>query len=127
SETHCRSGTLDYCAPEIFQGRLSNQTDQYALAVSYCLLRGGRLPFSDTPTTFKSSYVRPTPDLTMLSPDERPIVARALNPTPQNRWRSCVELMGRLSRIICGVGNQAPGSTSGVRRIGTASGLRRKL
>jgi serine/threonine-protein kinase len=100
SETHCRSGTLHYCAPEIFQGRLSNQTDQYALAVSYCLLRGGRLPFMDTPTTFRASYIRPAPDLTMLFPAERPIVARALNAVPQNRWSSCGELMAGLNRVI---------------------------
>src|SRR5262249_39129718 len=40
---------LDYAAPEIFRGRLSDWTDQYALAVTYCQLRGGRLPFTDTP------------------------------------------------------------------------------
>ena len=101
-ETRCRSGTLNYCAPEIFQGRLSNQTDQYALALTYCLLRGGRLPFNDTPATFQANYVRPPPDLTMLSADERPIVARALNPVPQNRWSSCGELMSALTRVISG-------------------------
>ena len=78
-ETRCRSGTLDYCAPEIFQGRLSSQTDQYALAVTYCLLRGGRLPFNDTPSTFRTDYTRPVPDLTMLSATERPLLARALH------------------------------------------------
>jgi serine/threonine protein kinase, bacterial len=101
-ETRCRSGTLNYCAPEIFQGRLSNQTDQYALALTYCFLRGGRLPFNDTPATFQANYVRPSPDLTMLSADERPIVARALNPVPQNRWPSCSELMTALTRVISG-------------------------
>jgi serine/threonine protein kinase len=101
-ETRCRSGTLNYCAPEIFQGRLSSQTDQYALAVTYCLLRGGRLPFHDTPSTFQTSYTRPLPDLTMLSPEERPVITRALHPVPQNRWPSCGELMARLSRVIYG-------------------------
>src|SRR5262249_50762359 len=85
-ETRNRAGTLDYCAPEIFQSRLSNQTDQYALAITYCQIRGGRLPFSDTPATFQSGYVRPTPDLSMLAEPERPIIAKALNPVPQNRW-----------------------------------------
>src|SRR5262249_27859681 len=61
-ETRCRAGTLEYCAPEVFQGRLSNHTDQYSLAITYCVLRGGRLPFTDTPMTFNSHYVRPTPD-----------------------------------------------------------------
>src|SRR5437879_6862073 len=115
-ETRCRSGTLDYCAPEVFQGRLSSQTDQYALAVTYCLLRGGRLPFSDTPSTFQANYTRPVPDLTMLSAAERPLIAQALNPVPQNRWPSCGELMTRLTRIICGAGSNKPGQRSGLRR-----------
>ncbi len=116
SETRCRSGTLDYCAPEIFQGRLSNQTDQYALAVTYCLLRGGRLPFKDTPSTFHPNYTRPVPDLTMLSDAERPYVARALHNVPQNRWPSCGELMARLTKIICSAGTaKKPGSWSGLR------------
>jgi serine/threonine-protein kinase len=117
-ETRCRSGTLDYCAPEIFQGRLSNQTDQYALAVTYCLLRGGRLPFKDTPSSFQPHYTRPAPDLTMLPEAERPYIARALHPVPQNRWPTCGELMARLTKVICSAGTakkQPPGSWSGLR------------
>jgi serine/threonine protein kinase len=99
-ETRGRVGTLDYVAPEVFRGLVSGQSDQYALAVTYCMLRGGRAPFPDTPDGFDSRYVRPSPDLTMLSPDERPIIARALNPVPQGRWSSCGTLMGRLTRAV---------------------------
>jgi serine/threonine protein kinase len=99
-QSHHKAGTLPYSAPEIFQGRLSNQTDQYALAVTYCQLRGSRLPFTDTPSSFRSDYVRPAPDLTMLPEAERPIIARALNPVPQNRWPTCAELIHRLRRAI---------------------------
>lgn len=93
-------GTLDFCPPEVFHGLLSLHTDQYALAVTYCLLRGGRLPFPDTPRTFQANYVRPSPDLSMLSPREQPLVARALNPLPQHRWPSCGELMFQLSQAL---------------------------
>jgi serine/threonine-protein kinase len=99
-ESHRRAGTLDYCAPEVFQGRLSAHTDQYALAVSYCLLRGGRLPFTDTPSRFVSDYVRPAPDLSMLTRLEQPIIARALSREPHRRWSSCGELITRLARLI---------------------------
>jgi serine/threonine protein kinase len=101
-----RAGTLDFCAPEVFQGRLSTRTDQYALAVTYCLARGGRLPFQDTPAYFQSRYVRPAPDLSMLSAPERPIVSRALNAVPQNRWGSCVEFLRRLTRVVCQLDEQ---------------------
>jgi serine/threonine protein kinase len=96
--THRRAGTLDFAAPEVFQGRLSNSTDQYALAITYCHLRGGRMPFPDTPTTFVRTYVRPNPDLSMLSEAERPIVHRALAPTPQDRWPTCVEFVAQLTK-----------------------------
>jgi serine/threonine-protein kinase len=96
---HRRAGTLAYAAPEVFQGRLSDWTDQYALAVTYCELRGGRLPFPDTPDQFVSGYVRPTPDLQMLPEAERPIVTRALARTPPDRWPCCAEFVGRLAAL----------------------------
>jgi serine/threonine protein kinase len=101
--SYCRrAGTLEFSAPEVFQGRLSDRTDQYALAVSYCLLRGGCLPFADTPSRFRNDYLRPAPDLQMLSAAERPILARALDPVPQNRWPTCAELMKELSMAVIG-------------------------
>jgi serine/threonine protein kinase len=100
---HRRAGTLGYAAPEVFRGRLSDHTDQYALAATYCELRGGRLPFPDSPRQFDAAYNRPAPDLSMLSPAERPIIARALAALPQERWPSCQEMMAQLSRLA-GVG-----------------------
>jgi serine/threonine protein kinase len=91
-----RVGTLDYIAPEVFQGRLSDRSDQFALAVTYCQLRGGQLPFPNSPTTFRTDYIRPAPDLSMLSHREKPIIARALDPVPMDRWPSCGEVIQRL-------------------------------
>jgi serine/threonine-protein kinase len=102
---HRRVGTLSYSAPEIFQGWLSEWTDQYALAVTYCQLRGGRLPFTDTPEGFIRGYIRPTPDLTMLSLPERPIIARGLAPVPQDRWPSCTEMLQRLQGVLAQTGD----------------------
>jgi serine/threonine protein kinase len=97
-KTHQRAGTPAYAGPEVFQGRVSEQTDQYALAVCCCVLRGGRLPFPDSPATFDPRYVRPAPDLSMLDPDERLAISRALAPVPQDRWPSCGELVAQLAR-----------------------------
>ncbi|GIW79689.1 MAG: hypothetical protein KatS3mg105_1496 [Gemmatales bacterium] len=97
---HRRAGTLDYTAPEVFQGQLSDKSDQYSLAITYCQLRGGRLPFTDTPSKFDRNYVRPEPDLTMLPEAERPIIARALSRVPQDRWPSCTEMMTELAKRI---------------------------
>src|SRR5262249_36411693 len=34
-----------YAAPEVLRGELSRWSDQYALAITYCHVRGGRVPF----------------------------------------------------------------------------------
>src|SRR5262249_58425574 len=74
---------------------------EYALAVCYCYLRGGRLPFADTPPDFQVDYVRPNPDLSMLEPGEAGAVARALAPMPQDRWPSCRDLIADLQKTAC--------------------------
>jgi serine/threonine protein kinase len=100
-EHRSRSGTINFCPPEVSQGRLSTQTDQYSLAVTYCLVRGGRLPFEDSVYAGSAGYTRPAPDLSMLPSEEQPIVARALSPVPQDRWPSCGDMMNRLARQVC--------------------------
>ena len=95
-----RGGTPGYMAPEVLRGRPSDRSDQYALAVTYCQLRGGRRPFRDSaPTNWANPDPRP-PDLSMLPEDERPVVARALAPEPSERWRTCTELIDRLRRAL---------------------------
>jgi serine/threonine-protein kinase len=97
---HRRAGTLEYTAPEVFQGQLSDRTDQYALAVTYCELRGGRMPFPNTPKKFERGYVRPPADLSMLPAEERPIVARALSLCPHDRWSCCAAFIAQLARLM---------------------------
>jgi serine/threonine-protein kinase len=92
--------TVRYAAPEVFHGGESDRADQYSLAVTYCHLRGGHLPFQDTPETLDADYVRPKPDLTMLPEAERPIVGRALASCPEERWPSCGELMAQLAKVV---------------------------
>lgn len=115
---HRRAGTPDYAAPEVFQGRLSDRTDQYALAVSYCLLRGGRLPFPDTPGKLKADYVRPVPDLAMLPEPERSAIARALARLPQDRWPSCRQLVAELSKTEAPAAPRPVAARPGERRGG---------
>jgi serine/threonine protein kinase len=92
-------GTVHFAAAEVFQGCLTDRSDQYSLAVSYCLLRGGRLPFTDSPASFREPYTRLQPDLSMLPDAERPAIARALSPVPQNRWVNCLAMVDALARI----------------------------
>jgi serine/threonine-protein kinase len=98
-EAHGRSGTLHFAAPEVFRGQLSDRTDQYALAVSYYLLRTGQVPFRDTPPTFTSTYTRGQPDLSALPARERVIIARSLSVSPVHRWPTCAALMAQLEDL----------------------------
>ncbi|MDB5307657.1 MAG: serine/threonine protein kinase [Gemmataceae bacterium] len=86
---HTGSMTQSYAAPECFNGTMSAQSDQYSLAVTYCHLRGGRLPFTGTPSEVIFGHLNKTPDLSMLPAEEQPAVARALAKSPGDRWPSC--------------------------------------
>jgi serine/threonine protein kinase len=95
-QNHRQTGTLDFTAPEVFQGRLSEWSDQYSLAITYCVLRGDCLPFPDSPTQFTPGYQRPDPDLSMLTSAEKPIIYRALSRVPQDRWPTCKQMIAQL-------------------------------
>jgi serine/threonine protein kinase, bacterial len=100
STFHRRAGTLDFAPPEIFQGMLSDRSDQYALAVTYYILRTGNLPFPKKPMSFTKSYIRPAPDLRLLPEAERTVLTRALAPVPQDRWPSSMEMIDQLGRLF---------------------------
>jgi serine/threonine protein kinase len=86
---HTGSLTPAYAAPEFFNGKTFRQSDQYSLAVTYCHLRGGRLPYTGTPAQIMAGHLLRPPDLTMLPPEDQSIVARALAKDPKNRWPNC--------------------------------------
>lgn len=86
---HSGSMTPAYAAPEFLKNETSPFSDQYSLAVSYCQLRGGRLPFGGNAGQIVTGHLMMPPDLTMLPAGERPIVARALAKAPKERWPSC--------------------------------------
>lgn len=93
-----RQGTMEYAAPEIFAGYLTEASDQFSLAVSYHLLRTGTFPFPPPPApgALKKSFFRPPPDLSNLPAYERTIVAKALAPIPQNRYPNCSDFLAAL-------------------------------
>jgi serine/threonine protein kinase len=78
-----------FAAPEFFENKATRWSDQYSLAVTYCQLRGGRLPFSGSPADVMMGHLMNPPDLTMLPPAERDVVRRALAKKPDERWPDC--------------------------------------
>jgi tetratricopeptide (TPR) repeat protein/serine/threonine protein kinase len=86
---HTGSMTPSYAAPEFFRLETSTRSDQYSLAVTYCQLRGGRVPFVGGPAAVMAGHLGGRPDLSMLPDRERAAVARALEKEPNDRWPSC--------------------------------------
>ena len=88
--------SLPYTAPECFGGKASRHSDQYSLAVTYCQLRGGHLPYDGDGDRVKAGHLAGTPDLGGLPEAERPVVARALAKRPEERWPDCQAFMSAL-------------------------------
>jgi serine/threonine protein kinase, bacterial len=93
-----KCGTLDFAAPEIYRGDLTDRSDQFSLAVSYYYLLTGQFPFPEPPTSFKRkySYDRPAPELSLVSREDRRVLERALNVSPERRWSSCREFVAEM-------------------------------
>jgi formylglycine-generating enzyme required for sulfatase activity len=98
--THTGQLSVSFAAPETIRNQVSAHSDQYSLAVTYCQLRGGRLPFSGPPEAILFGHVQLEPDLTMLPPEERPTVLRALAKTPDHRYPSCQAFIDALTRPV---------------------------
>jgi WD40 repeat protein len=87
--SHSGSMTAEFAAPEFFNRKSSRHSDQYSLAVTYCILRGGRVPFEGSSAEVMAGHLGHPPDLSMLPEPERAVVARALAKEPGGRWPSC--------------------------------------
>jgi eukaryotic-like serine/threonine-protein kinase len=88
-----------YAAPEVFEGHPSLQSDQYSLAIVYQEMLSGILPFpGKTPAQLTNQHLHGHPRLTPLPPGDRPIVTRALDKDPQQRFGSCRALIEALQK-----------------------------
>lgn len=89
-----------YAPPELFDGRVEPTADQYGLAVTYQeLLTGGRPYNAADIRGLVLQHLRGTPDLSGVSPGDRPILMRALNRDVSLRYERCVDLVEALSRV----------------------------
>jgi serine/threonine protein kinase/Tfp pilus assembly protein PilF len=91
------AGTLAYTAPECFKGKLAQQSDQYSLAVTYYHLRTGRLLFKGDQAQVMYAHLELDPDLSVLPPEEKVVLARALAKEPGMRWPSCGVFVNELT------------------------------
>ncbi|HYT88345.1 MAG TPA: protein kinase [Gemmataceae bacterium] len=99
--------TLAYAAPESFDGKATRWSDQYSLGVTYCELRGGKLPFEGNRGQLIRGHMMEPPDLSMVPEMERAVVNRALAKKPTDRWNNCRDFVGALAAV-----NIPPGPVS---------------
>jgi formylglycine-generating enzyme required for sulfatase activity/serine/threonine protein kinase len=104
--------TPAYAAPEFFNNKATRWSDQYSLAVSYCQLRGGRLPFQGAPMQVMAGHLGRKPDLAMLPEAERSVVARALSKKAKERWPSCREFVLALQAAVSDPVAKGPGRST---------------
>jgi serine/threonine protein kinase len=83
-----------YAAPELFQRQTSHSSDQYSLAVIFVEMLTGILAIRGHDGTATETQQ----DLKRLDPGDLAILARALDPDPQQRWASCTDLVRALAK-----------------------------
>ncbi|MFL5246144.1 MAG: protein kinase domain-containing protein [Gemmataceae bacterium] len=95
------SGTPRYMGPEIWKGRVNQQSDQYALAMTYTELRLGRSPFhSRDMTGIMYDHIERMPDLGDLPQPEQQVLLRALAKETEARYPSCWTFAKELEQAL---------------------------
>lgn len=89
--------TIAYAAPESLLGKAVPASDQYALAMTYCHLRGCD-PFPQEGLELAQAHLGGKPDLAALNNQEARVISRALSKQPEKRFSSCIELVEALER-----------------------------
>lgn len=86
-----------YCSPEVFQGKISDRSDQYSLAVVYQELLTGQLPFDGANARqLMLKHVQEAPNLHSIPECEQPVLCRALAKDPAERFPSCLDFVQAL-------------------------------
>ncbi len=86
-----------YAAPESFLGKVGLFCDQYSLAIAYCEMLTGVLPFNGK--NFRQLAMQHTqgqPNLDLLPACDRPAVNRALAKDPTQRFPTCLDFVNAM-------------------------------
>lgn len=89
--------TPAYAAPELFDGRPSNTSDQYSLAIVYQEMLTGQRPFpGTTPAALAAQHMNGKPNLRPLPKGDQLVIAKALSKDPSVRFPNCISMIQEL-------------------------------
>jgi serine/threonine protein kinase len=92
--------TLRYAPPEAFAGKRSRSFDQYSLAITFCELVTGAIPFPGEGEAQRKARREGKPDLRFLPKQIRRAVARALAARPQDRYPCCTDFIKAVQKAL---------------------------
>lgn len=89
--------TPTYAPPETFEGMVSQQSDQYSLAIVFQEMLTGRRPFDGTNTRqLVLQHMTAVPDVSSLQTPDREAVLQALSKLPGERFINCSDFVRAL-------------------------------
>lgn len=83
-----------YAPPEAFQGKISRSSDQYSLALTFCELVAGQIPFDSEAQLAQRNEGRM--ELDFLPQPLKAVIGKALAPQAGQRYESCVAFVNAL-------------------------------
>jgi hypothetical protein len=90
-------GTVHYMAPEVAKGRYGKELDLYAIGIILYEMLTGRVPFDgESPGEILMKHLSAEPDVSIVPPPYRAVVARLLDKDPQRRYSSVEALLADL-------------------------------
>lgn len=101
--TASTGASVAYASPEVLEaeGRPSEATDQYSLAVTYFELRTGTLPYRETSfAKVMQAVLVGDLDLSKLPAAEQAVIRRATSRDPKQRHPSAMEMVKKLRRAV---------------------------
>ncbi|MBM4071091.1 MAG: hypothetical protein FJ271_19415 [Planctomycetes bacterium] len=88
-----------YAPPETFNGKISERSDQYSLAIVYQELLTGQRPFAGKNVRqLAQQHMQGEPNLRAIPEAERPVMAKALAKDPAQRFANCMTFVAALYR-----------------------------
>ena len=109
------AASIAYAAPEcLVEGKPSDSTDQYSLAITFYELKTGGLPYQDTTMAAAMDAKRgETLDFAGLPEAQKAVLRHATRLDPRHRYGSCREMVNALREAAAGSGSDASRNDTG--------------